>query len=760
MALITAISHYQDYEHEKLTPETLAELQKAADECPSYIRTKFKRALKLLECYLQITEQDFGLSSSKKNSKANQIVNGFIGALYSDDFFAASFVSRYEYATAIQAVITSSSLSESSVRSYKPIQLSYTTASPDVLIWLEFFKHLKKCPVRQQLWNGWVFKNSKGLNCVMPLFPMYSRLGLRFTHRFFDACQTYYSGRVRGTIPCLKELSKFIKHYPSSINGESFQSGRFVTQFIRDFGRYYFTTESRPKPATVQYLCNSWRGFKGLVDDCLIPQSVFAAYIGTFPLPKGGNTSGDATHVQESDFGYMKYKLLTPVPLEVTDSVAMSLLRQNIEGDYQTMRDWAVCEVEDMWARYEARNRNAVAGKVREVQEIGGCDGSGWLNNSANPMKFIHAAATFVHHGYLSNRDVALHLLYPQPLTLTADELALPKRWSLIPHCVLLIDCHPELTESMLTELPLYDKKNKLVGFEESSEGCFLTCYKGRKGPDNAQVRISLKPEAAKIVSQVIQLTSPLRAYLKDRNDPAWRLLFISSGKGFAYPRKCNFALSQAENSTFLEAVSKLSTKSAISEKYAAELLKRFSLNTWRATVGVIVFFRTNSAAAMSKALGHTRYDPKLLCRYLPTPIFAFFQDRNVRTFQIGIILHAMKGSEHIVEASGFDSVESTHTFLQSRFNSEQIFPEPNKTECESKTKHAAVGEILFSVDPAVLATLIQICNVVREGKQVSSEMRYWASVFVQLERLIERDCTRRPDIYAHLTAARQSLGT
>ncbi|WVV47951.1 hypothetical protein THH46_30435 [Pseudomonas sp. NA13] len=66
----------------------------------------------------------------------------------------------------------------------------------------------------------------------------------------------------------------------------------------------------------------------------------------------------------------------------------------------------------------------------------------------------------------------------------------------------------------------------------------------------------------------------------------------------------------------------------------------------------------------MSEALGHKSFDPSLLARYLPAPIWDFFQDRWIRIFQAGIIIEAMDGSPYKLKASGFDTLEQVEEFL------------------------------------------------------------------------------------------------
>ncbi|XAW89552.1 hypothetical protein ABDK09_07430 [Vibrio sp. CDRSL-10 TSBA] len=52
----------------------------------------------------------------------------------------------------------------------------------------------------------------------------------------------------------------------------------------------------------------------------------------------------------------------------------------------------------------------------------------------------------------------------------------------------------------------------------------------------------------------------------------------------------------------------------------------------------------------MSEALGHARYQPGLLERYLPKPLWEYFTNRWIRQFQNAIVYEAMKGSDMVFD--------------------------------------------------------------------------------------------------------------
>lgn len=93
------------------------------------------------------------------------------------------------------------------------------------------------------------------------------------------------------------------------------------------------------------------------------------------------------------------------------------------------------------------------------------------------------------------------------------------------------------------------------------------------------------------------------------------------------------------------------------------EFLERVSLTSLRASCGVAVYLRTKDVTEMAKALGHAKYDPSLLGRYLPEAILAFFQTRWIRIFQRSFICEAMKDSPYLLEATTFETMDELHVF-------------------------------------------------------------------------------------------------
>ncbi len=199
----------------------------------------------------------------------------------------------------------------------------------------------------------------------------------------------------------------------------------------------------------------------------------------------------------------------------------------------------------------------------------------------------------------------------------------------------------------------------------------------------------------------------------------------------------------------------------SISADEAASLAFRFSLAALRASAGVIVYFKTKSVRDMATALGHAKYDMKLLDRYLPKVIRQFFEDRWIRIFQTGVIVQALEGSQYQLEASGFKTIKELDEFL---LNHAIKLPKSRDTASNATSERNpwAVGaldsprEAIFGLNEEILTTLISLdLASASADRQLTPRARYWVETGRALLPYVELAGSNRPDIQTYLKRAR-----
>lgn len=759
MTIIHNTAAYEDYPFEAIDNETLLLLKRVGARLTSvYEQARINGILKCLECYLQVTNQKLSFSSSD----FELIFKHFIGALNSNRLVDSSLIWKYTMTRVWVALLNQLRCDFPAIIIPEP-RINSTHVSSDIQPWVDSFNVALLNQEKEWLWRGWHSVNRNGQTSFFPLYPVYRRLGKEFTNQFFEACDLYFRTRKSTSVPCLLPLTRFIDQYSEDFTPSDLLRPEFVGQFWRDFFIFFVTTSyANGSGMRITSIITQWRNhFLAFIKESLIGSGLFVEPWGALPSPEPKYVRGARTNIQTTSSGHeIKTKLLTHIPLHASDEDALRLLFGQIEADFNCVVIWAEWCCLELWQRYERRLELAKKGIPRFIQSIGTNSGGNiWITNRKNPDCLKNAAATFSHHGFLTGKDISLTSIYPRPLNKTAEELALPITDALLPHCMLLVAEHPAITPSFLEKFEIFDKNGKQTGFVKTDSGYQLVGYKSRRGPSLAQQIISLTPKAAEVVHQILALTESLRKYLKSHNDDQWRYMLLTCKQGFGYP-SCyrNMSTSTSNSERLLKLAESFGNTSDLTFTERYDLVSRLSLNSLRASAGVLVYLKTNSAEKMSKALGHAAYNPKLLDHYLPKPILDFFQERWVRIFQTGIIVESLKDSKYLLEASDFKNMEELHQFLS--HHAIRLIPQhlinpddDNESLCAASQKTGS--EIVFGINLGILSALLSLQMAVDETKKsISAKASYWAGISRRLIHHIESELSNRPDIQICLKEA------
>lgn len=533
-----------------------------------------------------------------------------------------------------------------------------------------------------------------------------------------------------------------------------------VGGFWRSFMTYYLLTKyANGNGSKLTTLSDNWHNaFVHFVQSYLIPSGLFVEPWGEFPNFPAKITTGANTHIITSKDGVeVKVKLLTDIPLQLTDEEAMRLLFEKIQTDVDVATQWASWAVNDIWNRYKTRTELSSLGQMVIKGNNSKNNGNKWLADRNNPDYLKNAAATLNYYGHIVSKIDGQSIL-PTPLLQTAHELGLPNTSALLPHCILLIANHPAITPSFLENLELFDKNGKQTGFIETDGGYKLIGYKRRRGAKLAQQIILLNDTTTSLVEQIIALTTSIREYLKSKKDDNWRYLLLTSREGFTYPSRVKRLSSDCQVKIRVQKFAEsLKNTSSLTSEQRIQYAKRFNLSSLRASSGVLVYLRTRSIKEMSQALGHAKLKGQLIERYLPEPILSFFQERWIRIFQAGILVEALKESDYLMEVSGFESIHELHEFLNIHALK---LPHENQNEMESySTAFCKKSEevVRFGVNSSILTMMVSLQQAVQVAtKTVHEKAKYWAEISQHLISHIETQESYRPDLQAHLEKAKR----
>jgi hypothetical protein len=507
----------------------------------------------------------------------------------------------------------------------------------------------------------------------------------------------------------------------------------------------------------------TWNRFISNIYEVFIQPGLWPEPFGV-GLPKISSrpTSGARTRVSINEAGIEVHnKLITEVPLQYTDDQAIEVLFSQIDRDLDIVQRWARNQSFDLRKRQLCR---------KTLAKLGNFDGpripAKASIRSIKEPELSNLCAKFEHFGFFPSQPVKeqnLDKLYGSSLSRMelAYYLGLPTTDSLFPFMCLLVMYNPKITPNFLLELELFNKHGQATGFTKTDAQYQLTGYKDRRKKKLSEQKIPLSSRSAVVVRQVIEITQPLRDYLKEKGDDNWRKLFLTSGRGFSYPTRVDMTYWKKKESPYQ--FNLLDKQFSRYTKLRGDNLKNFvhrvTIGSIRASRAVQIYLETKSVHLMAEALGHTEYSSNLLSHYLPDSILAFFQTRWIRIFQKAFVCEAMKDSPYLLKATKFENMDELHNFLKNHAmkNIPEHLSDPEKAleNAASEQNH----QVLISIDKGILTALLSLNRAVENSKkknEISGLARYWSNI----SGLIEKEIRKGTDslLKQHLSAAMENL--
>lgn len=448
--------------------------------------------LKLFECYLQITKQEF-ISPKSIDSQFNYTITLFIGALWSNKFFNAKVGRRYELTKLFMLL-----LDELKISQFLSISLSTEKLNGIKKYsgnWIKLFEDMILDEERVHYWQGWWTYNKANMQWFVPLNSIYKCYGREFTERFFFQIDTVFSGCARCITHGIPDFCRWLAISEYTI--EQFNDPSSVQCLFQDYLKFYLADGYKSgNGRSIRRLIVGWRRFIVFVENNFIG-SIFAEPFGKLISPQPITISGNEMRVKKTSDGIeVKEKLLTDIPLHVTDEKAFELLFYQIQKDVNHVVSVAEKLADDLWQRYQRRKTLAKKGVVKpfRYETLLDEESRQWITHKNNPQWLSNSAATFEYYGfaYDNNNRPIICSSYSLSITHVVYELGLPTSYALLPYMVLLVAEHPSIVPSFLTDFELYNKEGKLTGFVKLDSGYILDGRKKRRGPNNAQQIITL----------------------------------------------------------------------------------------------------------------------------------------------------------------------------------------------------------------------------------------------------------------------------
>jgi hypothetical protein len=602
-------------------------------------------------------------------------------------------------------------------------------------------------------WAGWSVHRRNFYSTHFRLAQLVVPYGRAFVEDMFTQIERYYRGRTGGPLSEWSNMFDYLRKYRAQWPISTFRTEAGVKRFMHAFTHDDFMKAKKAKNDGKSKI-KAWNRFINAIETSLCKTGVWASLTSPIRRPPPATKHGSETRLREKEDGLLvQEKLLTTIPLHVTDAEAIDVLFFHIKNDLATVRNWAIQQVAELKSRHARRVSLAQEGTPITVYQGRGVSKQYTLSDICSTLEDIDSKVPQAFlckiHNRITDGDCNAAQL--------ADAYGFPLKGSLYPFQCLLVLEHPEITPDFLRGFELYNTAGQLSGFDEEKR--LLIGYKDRKQSDVREQIIELNDKSFSIVKDIIEITAFGRRKLKSHGNDVWRHLFISSNKGtsiFGADIQVLWNDSKFANNRNLrqQLISQFIPHSDLSENDLVNFIQRVRLGRIRASAAVAIFINSKSTEVMSKALGHQNYYPGLLSHYLPEALLAFIKARWIRIFQKAMVCEAMKDSPHLLRVTQFKSMDELDAFLDNH-RIKEIPTEASDPERKEQRKPIETSEAVLSIGVPFLASLFSLEAAVTtstDRARVCGKAEYWASFAEKIKAEISSGYNRL--LKKHLDAA------
>ncbi|CAB3795173.1 hypothetical protein LMG28614_04105 [Paraburkholderia ultramafica] len=731
---------------------------------PSHVRDVCLRVLLLFDCMLRVMGEpvlDSQIAFATERFKSLQSL--FYGALGSELFINVSRATRITWAHTFHKLLERLG-DETPVKFSDHIQTYNSEIPPELVMGFEGTE-LNNSEVKRL--SPFLLTPKSGVDYNVPLAPLPPVLGDAFTKSFHDGLRAIAAPKAKDTaLPDFgATFARFIRYQASNRNAPTVNQlldPAFVQIWIVNFMEYHFMKmvrrETPVQEGTLPSLQKLWSRYqnywKSLANKGVVAEPA-NAFPGGNPKLLAGTEVAHRKMVPESDgtTTLVTQKLIVPVPLHITDEAATLLVFKHLKTAFDTVQSWLRDHLDAFFSDYDrgVELANTVKSQTpdEEFNKLG-------YKKRKEPRGVALAVKYFksAHGGYTDTSRVRTPI-YPTlaardgpPKELVSRYLGLPSRCDAMALMAFLASQDGRFSESSLSAATLLDANGNRINAVETDAGLTLTVLKERDSGGGWH-HVVLKQDVADYVRRWIQLTTPLRNYMKDNDIPGWHNLFIYLGN----PLGPTGLFDRASN------ISSWFRQFANSHKSRlGPLSNQITIARIRSARGVLVFLDTMDLASMARELGND--SETSLRHYLPDSLWEYFATRWLRIFQNLLIVEATKGTPYMQRALHFHSAAEMDEFLQNHAFA-PLLPE-DQPPAEQTDTHRNVSEVMVAASPGLFGTLLSLAaatdSAEEAGRQLTGEAVYWTEFTMRLKKYIESDAFHDRGIKRMMVDAAQNI--
>jgi len=739
---MTIVKSYRAIRHHPLNavdPEVASLLEQANRKFREASGARFQEltgSIKLLEVFCDITGQRI-TTETLKSPDIDKILQDFSAAMAGDlldnskkDGAEIRVRDLYKAWSYLPELVPSARQLEWSKASFTSCEsiCSRLSAATDYQRWY---------------WEGWPLAGTGKQTMYLRLAQLAQLRGRDYVDGIYEKLRRHVRGQAGAAWTEWNHLFDYLTKTHALWSEEQFQTEEGVKSFMHEFTIAHFSRARRIGNDAKSQL-KRWSRFVRSIEECLCRTGIWAPLTSPIKTPPAATKRPSESKTSERDNGLIvQEKLLTTIPLHVSDNEAMELLFFQIKDDLRTVKNWAHAQADNLIRRYRKRKSLAAEGRVikdatgTKYKEYTLADLCATLEapDSQVPPKFLCKVYEYHTGQKCKLKDLAF-------------EFGFTTTGSLFPHQCLLVLEHPLITTEFLRDFNLYDDHDQLTGFNEASR--LLIGYKNRKPSDVREQVVELTDSAFERVREIIEVTSDARNRLRDEGSSAYRLLFLTTGAGFAPPKQAQVTVwndSKFNNASKLRdrLIAEFRPHTQLPDHELVKLLKKVRLTNIRSSSAVEIFIETKSTKVMSQALGHEHYYSDLLSHYLPEALLAFVKSRWIRIFQKSMVCLAMEESPYLLRATKFHDMAELHAFLE-KHRIQEVPPQAKDPKRKADQPKENIKEAVLAISTGFLAALFSLEAAVKSATvrhKVNGTAEYWASIAEHIKIEIEQGYNR-----------------
>lgn len=689
-----------------------------------------------LSAYLCMTGQTL-TAKNLRGRRGKKLALGYLASLYSRRLLgpqshASSYLRSRRFKRSVESLGCSIEISLSSLKVPDGLRDAVNEFEEASLIEEEVWR-----------WSGWPIASQEGIPHYLHLDPVFEIMGREFTEHLHAALNSYKRARRGATLGSVPDFVAFIEALGQTTSHAAWKVQENVDRYIREFGEFYFR-RADDKELLLNSKAKTWNLEVAYLFEALAQKGAIAKPSIEVPFISLGpsDVTRGSTVLVDS--------LVLTMPPGLKDHQLKEHMYKRLSESIDMITSWADKECRILWTRKVSAEALAKTGAPRQFKE----DGVNGRTLVQDESWDANCCATYARYGHALHRyegSASKHIkhVYGRDVDVVLQTACIPTRGELLPYAILIVAAHPSITTSMLEKVEVYDTPQSVAVLRGESNSRYILLYKNRKGPDKAETRVVLTQRTAELLNQVLALTEPLRNYLRARNDPAWKKLFLTTSGAMTKPLVENFSAS----CTRMEEAGKLRQRirktMGLSASKVKTLTENLTLRSLRATVATLIYLKTGSTESMSVALGHSSHNTQLIDKYLPKQIRVMVEEYWIRSFQMALMAHAIKNSSSLkVALVGADPSALMQT---ARFDFIDKLKRRRITPTMEKDRES---KLVVEVSETSLTEMIVFNERLARTESATSDEMLLASFVRTLVRLIDQT-TNRPDWTSMLSRSR-----